>query len=125
MDKVREYKKQLLLETTNPRDIKMELAFEITKISSGEKGAEKGKNHFVSVFQKKDLPDEIPEFKLAGINILDVLFQTQLAESKGDAKRLIKQGAIEINGKRINSYNESVEKGSVIQKGKRFFVKII
>lgn len=123
--KVREYEKQLLLETINPMDIKMELAFEITKIYWGEKGAKEGKNYFVSTFQQKNIPDEIPEFKLAGTNIIDILFQTKLAEGKGDAKRLIKQGAIEINGKKITSIDEVVEKNSVIQKGKRFFVKII
>jgi len=125
LHKVREYEKQLLSKTINPMDIKMELAFEITKIYWGEKGAKEGKSYFVSTFQQKNIPDEIPEFKLAGTNVVDILFQTRLADSKGDAKRLIKQGAIEINGKKITSIDEVVEKDSVIQKGKRFFVKII
>jgi len=109
----------------NPKDLKMILAYEIVKMYYSEKDAEKAKEYFISVFQKKDLPDEIPEFKLAEMNIVDVLFETKLAESKGDAKRLIKQGAIEVNGKKITSINEVVEKGSVIQKGKRFFAKIV
>lgn len=125
MNKVREYEKQLLLETTNPRDIKMELAYEIVKIYWGEKGADKGKNYFISVFQKKDLPDEIPEFKLAGKNIIDVLVETGLATSRGDAKRLIEHDGIEINGEKIQSTAISVDQDSIIQKGKRFFAKIV
>ncbi|MBU4285038.1 tyrosine--tRNA ligase [Patescibacteria group bacterium] len=125
MDKIREYGKKLLLEITNPRDIKMELAFEIVKIYWGEKGAEKGKKYFVSVFQKKDLPDEIQKYKLAGRDIVDVLVETKLATSRGDAKRLIEQGGIEIDGEEIKSIDITVNRGSVIQKGKRFFAKII
>ncbi|HUT96438.1 MAG TPA: tyrosine--tRNA ligase [Candidatus Paceibacterota bacterium] len=125
MDKIRGYEKQLLLETTNPRDIKMELAFEIVKIYWGEKGAENGKKYFVSVFQKKDLPDEIQEYKLAGKNIVDVLVETNLATSRGDAKRLIEQGGIEIDGEEIKSIDIIVNRNSIIQKGKRFFVKIV
>ena len=124
-DKIMGYEKKLLSETTNPRDIKMELAYEIVKIYWGEKGAEKGKNHFISVFQKKDLPDEIQEYKLAGKNIVDVLVETNLATSRGDAKRLIEQGGIEINGKQVKSIDIIIDKDSVIQKGKRSFAKIV
>lgn len=109
----------------NPRDIKMELAYEITKLYWGEKGAKEGKNYFISTFQKKNIPNEIPEFKLAGKNIIDVLVEAKLAESRGDAKRLIEQGAIEIDGEQIKTFDKIIEKNSVIQKGKRFFAKII
>ena len=109
----------------NPRDIKMQLAFEITKLYWGEKGADDGKQYFISVFQKKDTPSEMLEFNLAGKNIVDVLIESKLAQSRGDAKRLIEQGAIEINNKKITSIDEVVAKNSIIQKGKRFFAKII
>jgi len=109
----------------NPRDIKMELAYEITKLYWGEKGAKQGKEYFISTFQKKNIPNEIPEFKLAGKNIIDVLVEAKLAESRGDAKRLIEQGAIEIDGEQIKTFDKIIEKNSVIQKGKRFFAKII
>lgn len=125
MDKIMGYEKKLLSEITNPRDIKMELAYEIVRIYWGEKGAEKSKKYFVSVFQKKDLPDEIQEYKLTGRNIVDVLVETNLATSRGDAKRLIEQGGIEINGKQVKSIDIIIDKDSVIQKGKRFFAKIV
>ena len=125
MDKIMGYEKKLLSETTNPRDIKIELAYEIVRIYWGEKGAEKGKNHFVSVFQKRDLPDEIQEYKLAGRDIVDVLVETNLATSRGDAKRLIEHGGIEIDGEEIKSIDITVNHGSIIQKGKRFFAKIV
>ena len=95
----------------------------------GEKKEQKeGRNYFVSTFQQKNIPDEIPEFKLAGMNIIDVLFKTNLAISRGDAKRLIRSGAIEINEERIGKvgdYYRTVDKNSIIKKGKRFFVKIV
>ena len=117
--------KNKLASGINPRDIKMELAYEITKLYWGGEGAKQGKNYFISTFQKKNIPDEIPEFELAGKNIIDVLVATNLAQSRGDAKRLIKEGAIEVDGKKIDSFDKIIEKNSVIQKGKRFFAKII
>jgi len=125
MNKIREHKRQLEQKSVNPRDIKMELAYEITKIYWGERGAQEGRKYFVSVFQKKDTPKDILEFKLAGKNIVDVLVLSKLATSKSDARRLIGQGSIEINGQKIKTTNLIVVQNSIIQKGKRFFARIM
>jgi len=125
MDKIKEYENQLSSKRINPRDIKMELAYKIVKIYWGEKGADEGKKYFISTFQQKNIPDKIPEFKLAGRNIIDVLIETELASSRSAASRLIEQGGIEIDGQRVDSIGFVVNKGSVVQKGKRFFVKVV
>ena len=121
---VKKFEKQLSGKKVNPRDLKMELAYEITKIYWGEKEAEKGKNHFISVIQKKNVPDYILEIKITSTNIIDVLFDSNLAKSKSDARRLIKHKGIRINGEVIKTFDKTINKGDIIQKGKRHFVRI-
>ena len=85
--------------------------------------SEEAKNYFVSVFRKKETPTEASEIKLAGKNIIDTLIQSGLAKSKSDARRLIKQSGIRINNETVTSIEKTVQKGDLIQKGKRFFIK--
>jgi len=125
MAMVKKFEKQLSDNKINPRDIKMELAYEITKIYWGERNAEKGKNHFVSVIQEKNIPDDIPEIKITSVNIIDVLVKGNLAKSKSDARRLIEHKGVKVNGKIIKTFDETINKGDIIQKGKRHFVRVI
>lgn len=125
MKKVEDYKIQLKNKGVNPRDIKMDLAYEITKMYWGEKKALSARNCFVNVFQKKEIPVRVREIKLAGKNIIDVLVLSKLARSKSEARRLINQGGVNIDGRIVKSAEEVIKKGNVIQKGKRHFLKII
>ncbi|MBU1036948.1 tyrosine--tRNA ligase [Patescibacteria group bacterium] len=125
MGKIKEYQKQLAAGKVNPKDIKTELAYEITKLYWKEIGARKGRDHFVSVFQKKSLPKDLPKIKFAGKNIVDVLLSAKLVKSKSEARRLIKEKGVKVDGQVIQSAEEIVKKGRVVQKGKRHFVKII
>ncbi|MGE5297991.1 MAG: tyrosine--tRNA ligase [Acidobacteriaceae bacterium] len=127
MDKVAVYEKQLKAGKVNPRDIKIGLAFEIVKLYSDEKSAKEAKENFISVFQKKEMPDEIEEVKIKGKeqNIVEILILSKLATSKTDARRLIEQKSVKIDGAVIGSIEMKVKKGDVIQKGKRFFVRIV
>jgi len=59
------------------------------------------------------------------MNIVDALVKSKFAKSKSDARRLIRQGGISLNSKKITSIDEIVQKGNIIKKGKRFFVKAI
>ncbi|OQX71728.1 tyrosine--tRNA ligase [Candidatus Parcubacteria bacterium 4484_255] len=122
---IKQYAKRLKANTVNPREIKIELAKEITTIYWGKINAQKAEENFNLVFQKKEIPDKIPEQKLANKNIVDVLFIANLAQSKSEARRLIEQKGIKINGKTINSIDRIIKRGDVIQKGKRYFLKII
>ncbi len=109
----------------NPRDYKLRLAYEITKTFLGEKAAEEGKAHFASVIQDKEKPTDIPELKPSVYDIVTVLVEGKLAESKSDARRAIEQGGVKIDDVKVESIETQVKKGSVVQKGKRFFVKVI
>lgn len=122
---VKNFKKQLSDNKINPRDIKLKLAYEITKLYWGKIDAEKGKNHFVSVIQKKDIPNDIVEIKITSTNIIDVLVNGNLAKSKSDARRLIEHKGIKVNREIIKTFNKVINKGDIIQKGKRHFIKAV
>ncbi len=114
--------------TESPRDAKMRLAFEITKIFHGEKNARKAEKHFIRVFQKKQVPEKIPELIVSENeeNIVDLLWKGKLAKSKSEAKRLISQGGIRVNNQKILSEQKiKIDKEIVLQKGKRQFLKVV
>jgi len=123
MEKVQEVV-QRLKDGENPRDLKLELAESITKIYHDEKSAQKAREDFISKFAKKETPDEIEEFELAGKNIVDALAESGLVKSKGEARRNIDQKGVKVNEEAIDGYDYEVKSGDVIQKGKRFFIKI-
>ena len=112
----------------NPRDAKVKLAREIVKLYHTEDLANNAEQEFFNVFKKGGTPDEMPEFKMNGDrNIIDLLEVCNLIESRGEAKRLIKQGGVKVNGQPVPDPTVSIhlEKDMVIQVGKRKFAKII
>lgn len=114
---------------TNPRDAKARLAREIIKIYHGQKAAELAEKEFEKVFKEKQLPSEIPSVKISeeSLPILDLLVKTKMASSKSEAKRLILQKGVKIDGKVEEDWQKNVaaKKGMVIQVGKRKFAKIV
>jgi len=108
---------------SNPRDEKIKLAKEIVKMYHGEKAADEAEKYFISTFQKKEIPSEIEEFDIAGKNIVDALVETKLVESKSEARRLIMEKGVKINSVVVESLDEKLKSGDIIQKGKRFFAK--
>lgn len=125
MEQIKEYKEELQREKINPRDIKLKLAYEITKMYCGEKKAVEAQKFFINVFQKKKVPTQIPEMKLANKDIIEILVQGKLAKSKSEARKLINQRGIKVDSKTIRSVEDIIKSGSVVQKGKRHFIKII
>ena len=123
LDEVENYEKLLKKPDTNPMDVKKELAFTITKELSSQQEAEKAKKYFEDVFQKKDLKTDLEEFKTqeGKINILTLLNQTNISQSKGEARRLIKQNAVSIDGEKIKdtNYMLKLEKSVVLRVGKK------
>ncbi|MBI4994710.1 tyrosine--tRNA ligase [Candidatus Peregrinibacteria bacterium] len=117
--------KKRLTDGENPRDLKLELAAAIVKIYHGEKAAALAKENFIKTFSKKQTPDKMPDAKIAGMNIVDALVSAKLVSSKSEARRAVEQGGVKIGSKVVESLNDVVKKGNVIQKGKRFFVKVI
>ncbi len=123
-DEITEVKKSLE-SGANPRDAKLKLAFEITKTFLGEVAAEQGRAHFEKVIQSKERPDEIPEVKPSAYDVLTVLVEAGVVKSKSDARRDIEGGGVRVNDTTISDFKAEVKSGDVIQKGKRFFVKVV
>ena len=124
---IKEIEKNLKSKKVNPRDVKANLAKEIVKIYHGEKLAQKAEQEFNRIFKEKKPPSEIKKVKIVKkeIGILDLLVKAKLVSSKSEAKRLIEQNAVKIDGSLKNDWKEiiKIKKGMVIKVGKRKFVK--
>lgn len=126
-----EIKKQLESKNVNPRDIKRRLGRTIVSMYHNEEEAKKAEAEFDRIFIEKAAPEDIPEFRLkegTGVrDLLTLLTVTQLASSKSEARRLIEQGGLSIDGKKISDPNSELPKKDlyVLKVGKRKFLKII
>ena len=114
----------------NPRDFKMRLAREMVKLVYDEKTAGQAQDHFIKTFQKKETPDEVRSKKLEvrSMNIVELLVAVDLASSKNEARRLVRQGGIKIDNAVVKDESLVVEvsgKEVLIQRGKRQFLKVI
>ncbi|WP_225999591.1 tyrosine--tRNA ligase [Paenibacillus sp. BJ-4] len=119
--------------SVHPRDAKMRLAGTLVRMYHGEEAAEAAKQHFVTVFQQRALPDDIEEFTLTadhleegGIRMIQLLTLLGFAASNGEAKRSIQQGSVKINEEKWADVNEAYtpQEGDIVQVGKRKFAKI-
>jgi tyrosyl-tRNA synthetase len=113
---------------TDPRTAKAKLAREIVAIYHSKKEAEKAEKEFDKVFKEHKKPGKIPEIKIQKkeLLILDLLVKTKMAQSKAEAKRLVEQGGVKINDKKVKNWKEiiKIKSGLVIQVGPRKFIKI-
>jgi tyrosyl-tRNA synthetase len=127
---VAEVRRQLETNAVNPRDLKRRLARELVTLYHDAAAARAAEEEFDRIFVKKDLPDEIPEMEVrpenGAIGIIRLLTETGLAASNSDARRLIEQGGVSVDGKRIDSQQAIVElsSGVVLKVGKRKFVRV-
>ena len=114
----------------NPRDAKINLAKRIIKDFHLQVDADHAEQNFINQFSKGNLPDEIEEKKIASgeYKIADLLVETEMVESKGEAKRLIKQGGVRINEEKVEHAGISVEIDSsnnvLLQVGKLRFLNV-
>ena len=112
----------------NPRNLKVNLAKSIIKDFHSNEAANAAEADFVARFVKKEIPDEIEEKTVAAgtYKLIDLLVNTNLAASKGEAKRLIEQGGVKINGEKASNVNSEIDPGDAIllQVGKRKFLKV-
>lgn len=128
-EKVKEVYRKLKNPETNPRDLKMELAFEITKINHGEKKAKAAEDYFIKTIQKKEAPDKIKEISISGgEKLIDMIVGEKMAGSKADARRKIEQGGVSIDGEVIKDFQMVLDKsysGKVLKVGKKDFRKFL
>ncbi len=125
-DEIEKIEKQLKNDEINPKIIKQRLAREIVSLYHGEDVAISAEDEFNLIFKKKDIPDDIPEFNISGATkIIDILTQSKTCASGGEARRMIKQNAVSIDGKKITDIFQEITEECVIKVGKRRFVKVI
>lgn len=123
-------KEQLDNRSTNPRDIKRHLARQLVAQFYGHDEATAAEEDFDRVFIRKEIPENIPEKVLfvenTRINIIKLLTETMMAESNSEARRLIEQGGITIDGEKISDPNAMValDAGVILKVGKRKFLRI-
>jgi tyrosyl-tRNA synthetase len=113
---------------THPKEAKILLGKTIVAQFHNQATADAAAAEFDKVFAQKQLPDEIPEFELPAdpISIKQLLLSCKLVETGGEAKRMIKQSAVSIDGQKVNDPNTEITPtdGMVIQVGKRRFARI-
>jgi tyrosyl-tRNA synthetase len=128
--KLVEIKSQLADGKNNPRDIKRELARILVEMYHNKEAGLIAEKEFDNIFINKGIPDELEEFRIGNnkeINILDLIILVDFAPSKGEARRLVTQGGVSIDGEKISDvqYNVSVIQGMILKVGKRKFIKLI
>lgn len=95
----------------NPMELKKELALMVTSEITSKEEAQKAEKYFEEVFQKKEIAEDIPEISIEEGNtkLTDLMVSIGLAESKSQARRLVEQGAVKINGEIQTQWDKSVE----------------
>jgi tyrosyl-tRNA synthetase len=115
----------------HPNEAKKKLASMVVSFFHGEDEAVLSRQKFEDIFKRKEVPDDVPEYTLQGESqtILELLVESALCESKGEARRLIKQGAVSFMGQdKLTTESFLVTKkhqGQVLKVGKRKFIKVI
>jgi len=122
--------KQDIEEGINPRDIKFVLGEELVERFHSPEAAIQARENFIARFQKGAMPDDIPELELTAVEgklaIAHLLKQASLVQSTSEAFRMIKQGAVKIDGEKVMDKGLELEVGSenIYQVGKRRFAKV-
>lgn len=121
--------KEKMVDGENPKNIKLELAREITNLYHSVDETKAAEEFFVQAFTNKDIPDDIDELKIEEEAILlrDIihnLVDMQLVASASELRRMIEQGGVRVNNEKIDSIGKIVKKSDVIRIGKKKFVRI-
>ncbi|WP_171630102.1 tyrosine--tRNA ligase [Paenibacillus plantarum] len=130
---IEELRQGLEAGTIHPRDAKLKLAKVYVEMYHGVEAAEEAEQHFITVFQKRALPDDIEEVNLdsshlesGSLSIIKLLVSLSLQSSNGEARRSVEQGAVKINEQKLTDIHGQITPvdGDILQVGKRKFVRI-
>jgi tyrosyl-tRNA synthetase len=126
------WKKEAAENKVNPRDLKVSLAKSIVADFWGKAEADKAGEEFDRVFRNKEVPEDAKELYISvsdNIDVIDLLIDCKIVSSRGEAKRLIRQGGMYLDGKRIEDIEAKIEikqgKMYMLKVGKRRFFKIL
>ena len=132
-----EYRQALASQTINPMEVKKRIAREVIVQLYDENAARDAAEHFARVFQRREAPTDIPEvnvnqadLKPAGDGMFTaplpaLLAEAGLAASRSEARRLIQQGAVEIDDNTVTEVDARIKNGSIIKVGKHRFVRVV
>jgi len=125
-----EIRRALAQGTVNPRDVKMRLARDIVRQFHGQEAARTAEAEFIRIFQRRQLPSEIPSYELPGdqpVPIIELLTGAGLAKSSSTARRLISQGGVRVDNEKVQDIHAKIEArdGTIVRVGKRKFVRIV
>ena len=118
--------KKKLQDGENPRNIKFRLAEEIVTRFHDKDQALKAQQNFIDRFAKNQIPDEMDEFSFSkGIKVANLLKDSNLVSSTSEAFRMIKQGAVKIDGEKLTDKDLAPDEGTLVfQVGKRKFARV-
>ena len=122
-EELAEFKRKLDDSGFNPMPLKKRLAREIVTQLYDQKAASEAEEHFTRVFQERKIPEEIEEGTESNVTLRDYLVINRLAKSRSEAKRLIEQGAVDVDGIKITDVNRTFPKGTTIKVGKRGHIR--
>jgi len=122
-EELAEFKHKLGDSGFNPMPLKKRLAREIVTQLYDQKATSEAEEYFTRVFQERKLPEEIKEGTESNVTLRDYLVINRLAKSRSEAKRLIEQGAVDVDGKKITDLNWIFPKGTTIKVGKRGHIR--
>lgn len=109
----------------NPRDYKILLAREIVRMYHSEEDSYLAEDYFIKTISNKEIPEKILEFTPSKYDIVTIMTESGLSTSNSDARRVIKQCGVKVNGKVISDQNFILSKHDILQKGKINFIKIL
>ena len=130
-DELISIKDELADPSTNPRNVKRTLARKLVGMYHSAQAAVDAETEFDNIFVKKGLPDEILELvidpELKEIDILELIVKVNFAPSKGEARRLVQQGGVTIDGNKISDAKDIIklDHDMILKVGKRNFIKLI
>lgn len=130
VDELEEIRGEIVAKIANPRNLKVRLAQTLVRMYHSKEAAEAARKEFEKVFKEKGVPDEIETFRLKwnerSIWIVKLLTEAGLAESSGEARRLVSQGGVYIDNARIKDLNMMVtlDRDFILKVGKRRFVRV-
>lgn len=129
-EELKKIENDLTNQQVNPRDIKRALARKLVEMYHSKQAAIDAENEFDTIFVKKGVPDEIQEFLfedgISEIDVLELIVKVGFAPSKREARRLVTQGGVSIDGEKVSDFKQMVnlQKEFILKVGKRNFIKI-